>query len=54
MPEDVKHLRGQPKGPKRSGRQLGDREREQREEELTRDRQRERKAWEQEKRRLGL
>jgi len=53
-PEDVKFLTWKPKETWRIPRQISDEERQQREAELVEYRQREREAWEEEKRRLGL
>jgi hypothetical protein len=53
-PEDVKFLTWKPRVTWRIPRQISDEERQQREEELIQYRQREREAWEEEKRRLGL
>jgi hypothetical protein len=51
---DVPYRAWKPKKQWTSPRDLSDQERQQREEELTLERQREREAWAEEKRRLGL
>jgi hypothetical protein len=53
-PQDLKYLTWTPKDTWRIRRHLSVQERQQREEELTQQRQREREAWAAEKRRLGL
>jgi hypothetical protein len=52
--QGLRYLKWKPKELWTSRRQLSDQERQQREEELTQQRQLEREAWAEEKRRLGL